>query len=152
VLVHTAFKLQPPLLDRHSLISETLNHRKNNVEFAPTRVTILAARDDAFKKSCLERSGIASTITLLHVSIWFQAYRKCQHYHQIPQNYQPATIHSKYLIWYNRKQSPAQVNPFPAYPATHAQVKLPGLLVHTACKLQPPLLVRHSLISGTLNH
>jgi hypothetical protein len=42
---------------------------------------------------------------------------------------------------------PVQVNPFPPYPGLHAQTKLPGLLIQTAFVLQPPLLVRHSLIS-----
>ena len=43
---------------------------------------------------------------------------------------------------------PAQVSPFPLYPVTHAQVKLPGLLVQTAFTSQLPAFVEHSLMSG----
>ena len=40
-----------------------------------------------------------------------------------------------------------QVVPSPMYPALHAHVRLPGVLVHVAFAEQPPLEVRHSLMS-----
>jgi hypothetical protein len=47
---------------------------------------------------------------------------------------------------------PVQLKPFPVYPTTHAHVKFPGVLIQVANKLQPPLFVEHSLISGTPTH
>jgi hypothetical protein len=40
-----------------------------------------------------------------------------------------------------------QVRPLPAKPELHAHVRAPGVLVHVALTLQPPLLVAHSLTS-----
>ena len=41
----------------------------------------------------------------------------------------------------------AQLVPFPLKPELHAQVRLPGVLVHAAFASHPPLLVAHSLMS-----